>query len=163
MCIRDRLKPDLIVAWQSGNAAAHVDKLRGLGFPIYVSQPNRIEDVASELERLGVLAGTSSDPNKAASQFRERLAGLQNRYSTRPPVRTFDQIGKQPLSTIGGKQISTDVVRLCGGENVFAKLATLAPTVTVEAGIAANPEAIIASGMRESRDVYKRQAPCSAA
>lgn len=145
------LKPDLIVAWQSGNAAAHVDKLRALGFPLYVSQPNRIEDVASELERLGVLAGTSTVANKAASQFRERLAGLQKRYSGRPPVRTFYQIWKQPLMTIGGKQIISDVVRLCGGENVFAKLETMAPTVTVEAVIAANPEAIIASGMGESR------------
>jgi iron complex transport system substrate-binding protein len=62
--------------------------------------------------------------------------------------------------TIGGKQIISDVVRLCGGENVFAALPTMAPTVTVEAVNAANPEAIIASGMGESRpewlDDWKR-------
>ena len=154
------LKPDLIIAWQSGNAAAHLDKLRALGFPLYLSQPNRIEDVASELERLGTLAGTSAVGNAAASQFRERLAGLQKRYGARPVVRTFYQIWKQPLMTIGRKQIITDVVRLCGGENVFASLETMAPTVTVEAVIAANPEAIIASGMGEARpewlDDWKR-------
>jgi iron complex transport system substrate-binding protein len=145
------LKPDLIIAWQSGNAAAHVDKLRALGFPLYVSQPNRIEDVASELERLGVLAGSNATANAAAGQFRERLAGLQKRYAGRPPVRTFYQIWKQPLMTIGRRQIISDVVRLCGGENVFAGFETMAPTVTVEAVIAANPEAIIASGMGDSR------------
>jgi iron complex transport system substrate-binding protein len=154
------LKPDLVVAWQSGNAAAHLDKLRALGFPLYISQPNRIEDVASEIERLGVLAGTSPVANVVAGQFRERLAGLQKRYTSRPSVRTFYQIWKQPLMTIGGKQIISDVVRLCGGENVFAALPTMAPTVTVEAVIAANPEAIIASGMGESRpewlDDWKR-------
>ncbi len=154
------LKPDLIIAWQSGNAAAHVDKLRGLGFPLYVSQPNRIEDVASEIERLGVLAGTNTVANTVASQFRERLAGLHKRYAGRPAVRTFYQIWKQPLMTIGRRQIITDVVRLCGGENVFAQLETMAPTVTVEAVIAANPEAIIASGMGDSRpewlDDWKR-------
>ena len=154
------LKPDLIIAWQSGNAAAHVDKLRGLGFPLYVSQPNRIEDVASEIERLGVLAGTNTVANTVASQFRERLSGLHKRYAGRPVVRTFYQIWKQPLMTIGRRQIITDVVRLCGGENVFAQLETMAPTVTVEAVIAANPEAIIASGMGESRpewlDDWKR-------
>jgi len=154
------LKPDLIIAWQSGNAAAHVDKLRALGFPLYVSQPNRIEDVASELERFGVLAGSSATANAVAAQFRERLAGLQKRYAGRSTVRTFYQIWKQPLMTIGRRQIITDVVRLCGGENVFAKLETMAPTVTVEAVIAANPEAIIASGMGDSRpewlDDWKR-------
>jgi iron complex transport system substrate-binding protein len=160
------LKPDLIVVWQSGNAAAHVDKLRGLGFPLYVSQPNRIEDVASEIERLGVLAGSGVAANLLAGQFRERLAGLQKRYTARPPVRTFYQVWKQPLMTIGGKQIISDVVQLCGGENVFASLRTMAPTVTVEAVIAANPEAIIASGMDDSRpewlDDWKRWTSISA-
>ena len=154
------LKPDLIIAWQSGNAAAHVDKLRALGFPLYVSQPNRIEDVASELERFGVLAGSGATANAVAAQFRERLAGLQKRYAGRPTVRTFYQIWKQPLMTICRRQIITDVVRLCGGENVFASLETMAPTVTVEAVIAANPEAILASGMDDSRpewlDDWKR-------
>jgi iron complex transport system substrate-binding protein len=160
------LKPDLIVSFHSGNAPAHIEKLRGLGFPIYISQPNRIADVASEIERLGVLAGTSAIGNAAAGQFRARHAGLQKRYASRPPVRTFYQIWKQPLMTIGGKQIISDVVRLCGGENVFAALPTMAPTVTVEAVIAANPEAIIASGMGESRpewlDDWKRWTSISA-
>ena len=154
------LKPDLIIAWQSGNAPAHVDKLRSLGFPVYVSQPNRLEDVATEVERLGVLAGTSRIGNATATAYRERLAALQKRYAGRPTVRTFYQVWKQPLSTIGGKQIISSVIRLCGGENVFEKLETMAPTVTVEAVIATNPEAIIASGMDQARpewlDDWKR-------
>ena len=145
------LKPDLIIGWASGNAPAHIDKLRALGFPVYISQPNQIGDVANEIERLGILAGTEKAGRAAATRFRDRLAGLEKRYSSRPLVRTFYQIWKEPLMTIGGKQIISDVVRLCGGENVFAKLETMAPTVTVEAVIAANPEAIVASGMNTSR------------
>ena len=53
--------------------------------------------------------------------------------------------------TVGRRQIISDVIRLCGGENVFGTLETMAPTVTVEAIIAANPEAIVASGMGEQR------------
>jgi len=160
------LKPDLVIAWYSGNAPAHVEKLRSLGFPVYVSQPNSIEDVASELERFGVLAGTSAIANAAAAKLRERHAELKKRYSQRPVVRTFYQIWKQPLTTIGGKQIISSIVRLCGGENVFEKLDTLAPVITVEAVIAANPEAIIASGMDQSRpewlDDWKRWASITA-
>lgn len=145
------LQPDLIIAWQSGNAAAHVDRLRALGFRIYVSQPNRIADVASEIERLGVLAGSAPVAGRAAEAFRQRIAGLQKRYGGRPPVRTFYEIWKQPLMTVGRQQIISDVIRLCGGDNVFGQLDTMAPTVTVEAVIAANPEAIVASGMGEAR------------
>ncbi len=154
------LKPDLVIAWYSGNAPAHVEKLRSLGLPIYISQPNSIEDVASELERFGVLAGTAEIARAAAVKLRERQAELKKRYSQRPVVRTFYQVWKQPLTTIGGKQIITSIIRLCGGENVFEKLDAMAPVVTVEAVIAANPEAIIASGMEQSRpewlDDWKR-------
>ena len=156
------LKPDLIIGWASGNAPAHIEKLRALGFPVYISQPNQIGDVANEIERLGILAGTETAAQATATRFRERFADLQKRYSSRPAVRTFYQIWKQPLMTIGGKQIISDVVRLCGGENVFAKLETMAPTVTVEAVIAVNPEAIVASGMNAARpewlDDWKRWA-----
>jgi iron complex transport system substrate-binding protein len=154
------LKPDLIIAWHTGNAPSDIDKLRGFGFPIYVSQPNRLENIADEIERLGQLAGSSQAADAAAHQFRTRLADLQKQYGERPVVRMFYQIWKQPLSTIGGKQIISSVIRLCGGENVFGKLETIAPVISVEEVIAANPETIIASGMDEARpewlDDWKR-------
>ncbi|MDR1934634.1 MAG: cobalamin-binding protein [Candidatus Accumulibacter sp.] len=154
------LEPDLIIAWHSGNAPANIDKLRAFGFPVYVSQPDRLEDVADEIERLGKLAGSSVTADAAARRIGARLAGLRERYGGRPVVRTFYQIWKQPLSTVGGRQIISSVIRLCGGENVFGGLEAIAPVITVEAVIAANPEAIVASGMDEARpewlDDWKR-------
>jgi iron complex transport system substrate-binding protein len=144
-------KPDLVIGWQSGNAPAQIDRLRALGIPVFLSQPNRIDDVAGALETFGLLGGDAAAGRSAAARFRERLAALVARYSGRPPVRAFYQIWKQPLMTIGGKQIISDVIRLCGGENVFADLTTMAPTVSVEAVLAANPEAILASGMDAAR------------
>jgi iron complex transport system substrate-binding protein len=145
------LKPDLVIAWESGNAAANIAKLKGLGLKLYITQPNRIEDIAKDLERYGKLAGTEAVANAEASRFRTRYASLGNRYSQRPEISVFYQIWKQPLMTVNGKQIISDALRLCGGRNVFANLPTLAPTVTVEGVIAANPEVIVASGMGDSR------------
>ncbi|MDP1652554.1 MAG: cobalamin-binding protein [Rhodocyclaceae bacterium] len=145
------LKPDLVVGWASGNSSAHIEKIRALGFPVYLSQPERIEDVAAHLERFGMLAGTPAVARAAAAAFRERLHGLREKYAARPRVRTFYQIWRQPLMTVGGGQVITDVIHLCGGENVFADLKPLAPKVTVEAVLAADPEVIVASGMGESR------------
>jgi iron complex transport system substrate-binding protein len=154
------LKPDLIIAWHTGNAPANVDKLRNFGFPIYMSQPDRLEDVAGEIERLGRLAGTPEVADEAARRLNARLSALRERYGGRPVVRTFYQIWKQPLSTVGGRQIISSVIRLCGGENVFGALEAIAPVVSVEAVLAANPEAIVASGMDEARpewlDDWKR-------
>ncbi|NML26179.1 cobalamin-binding protein [Zoogloea dura] len=145
------LKPDLVVAWKSGNRDAHLDKLRGLGIPVFINEPRKIDDVARSLSQFGRLAGTEAVAEPAAKAFRERYAALAARYSARPKVRTFYEIWNRPLMTINGEHLIADVMRLCGGENVFAKLPVLAPAIDVEAVLAAQPEAIVASGMGEAR------------
>jgi len=145
------LRPDLVIAWQSGNVPAHVDKLRKLGLAVFVSQPDRIDDIARTIETYGRLAGTDATAATAAREFRERLARLRAAYGGREPLRVFYQVWKQPLRTINGRQIISDAIRLCGGSNVFAGLDGLAPNVSTEAVIAANPDVIIASGMGDSR------------
>lgn len=145
------LKPDLVIAWENGNSAAHLAKLRTLGLPLFVSQPRKIDDIATTLVRFGELTGTSKTATLAARAFEARRAAISGRYATRPTVRTFYQIWNQPLQTVNGQQLISDVMRLCGAENIFAGLPQLAPTVSVEAVLAANPEAIVASGMDEAR------------
>ena len=145
------LKPDLVIAWYTGNPPVALAKLRAMGIPVFVSQPDRIADVAVELEHYGQLAGVEAQANAAAASFRARLAALRKQYARRPVVDVFYEIWKEPLMTINDKQIISDVIRLCGGRNLFGNLPVLAPTVTVEAVIAANPEAIVASGMGDER------------
>lgn len=145
------LKPDLVLAWESGNNMNQVDKLKALGLTVYVSQPNRMEDVAGQLERLGQLAGTENVAKAAADRFRQRIESLRKANAGKPPVRVFYQIWKTPLMTVGGPQIISDAIKLCGGENVFGQINKMAPTVSVEAVLEANPEAIIATGMGDAR------------
>lgn len=140
-------KPDLVIAWQSGNAKGTVEKLRALGVPIYLTQPSTIDDVATSLERFGELTGNEKTAREAATRFRTRLATLKKQYSGRTPVRIFYQVWEKPLMTVSSKQIISDVIRLCGGENVFADLAPISPTISVEAVLAANPEVITVGGM----------------
>ena len=145
------LKPDLVLAWESGNNMPQVEKLKALGLTVYVSQPNRMENIADQLERLGQLAGTESAANATADAFRKRLETLRSTYANKPRVRVFYHIWKSPLTTVGGPQIISDAIRLCGGENVFGKLNQMAPTVSIEAVLEADPEAIIATGMGDAR------------
>jgi iron complex transport system substrate-binding protein len=145
------LKPDLVVAWQSGNNMAQVDKLKALGLTAYVFQPNKMEDIADQLERLGQLAGSEATARAAAENFRQRLKKLLTNNAQKPKVRVFYQIWKAPLMTVGGPQIISDAIRLCGGDNVFGNLGQMAPTVSVEAVLEADPEAIVATGMGDAQ------------
>ncbi|MBE7423002.1 MAG: cobalamin-binding protein [Zoogloeaceae bacterium] len=145
------LQPDLVLAWESGNSASHVARLRAIGLNVVVTEARRIEDVAAGLERLGALAGAAAGARAVAAAFRERLSALRARYAGQPTVRMFYEVWNQPLMTVGGSQIISSAIRLCGGENVFAALKPMAAAVTVEAVLAADPEAIVASGMGEER------------
>jgi iron complex transport system substrate-binding protein len=139
------LKPDLIVVWRHGNADRQTSQLAALGIPLYFSEPKRLDEVAVSLDKLGRLLGTRAQADRAAADYRQRIAALRARYAARPPVTVFLQIWDRPLTTLNGAQIVSDVLRLCGGRNVFAALQPVAPTVSDEAVLAADPEAIVAT------------------
>ena len=58
-------------------------------------------------------------------------------------VRVFFQISARPLYTVGSGQIIDRVIALCGGINVFGSLGQLAPVVTEEAVVAADPQIML--------------------
>ncbi len=138
------LKPDLVVAWESANPAAALEKLQALSIPVFYSEPRRLEDVASSLERFGKLAATEDVAKTASAMFRKQLAGLRAKYSTKKPVSVFYQVWHQPLMTINGEHIISQVIELCGGRNVFSDLPTLAPKISLEAALQKDPEVIVA-------------------
>jgi iron complex transport system substrate-binding protein len=140
------LKPDLILAWKSGNSAADVSRLEGLGYPAFVSEPARLADIPRVLNAIGALAGTAPAAGKAASEFEREILALRGRYAGTAKVRVFYLIWHRPLLTVNGAHMISDVIALCGGENVFADLAQLTPNVSLEAVIAAKPEVVLGGG-----------------
>lgn len=146
-----RARPDLIVMWGSGNGAGTLEKLEVLGIPIFVSEPRQLEDIPRDIRALGRLAGTEHASEAAALHLENGLAALRERYAHRAPIRVLYEIWNDPLQTINGDHIISQVLALCGGRNIFADVATLAPRVSVESVLAREPEAIIASGMQDSR------------
>jgi iron complex transport system substrate-binding protein len=151
------LKPDLILAWKSGNSAADVGRLEGLGYPSYVSEPARLADVPRLLRAIGVLAGTLPAAGKAAAAFERDITALRSRYAKAGKVRVFYQIWHRPLLTVNDAHMISDVIALCGGENVFADVSQLTPSVTLEAVIAAKPEVILGGGSADGEKEFAAQ------
>jgi len=145
------LEPHLVVAWGSGNGPRVIERLRELGIPVYVSEPRTLAGIAAALERLGTLTGHGARGREGAERFRARRDALRRRYADAEPVTMLYQIWDRPLMTVNGEHLISDIIRLCGGRNAFADAATLAPTITREAVLGADPEAIVASGMGASR------------
>ena len=140
------LKPDVVIAWHSGNGEQITGRLRQLGVPVFVIEPRKLEDIAATFARFGTLSGHPEAARQKAVEFDRRLAALRAEFSGKTPVRVFYQIWNEPLITLNGKHLVSDVIRLCGGVNVFQDAIPLVPYVNIEAVIRADPQVIIASG-----------------
>ena len=141
------LRPDLVVAWLSGNPRASVRRLRELGLNVYIAEPKNLESIPSHMERLAILAGSESIAKPAAEKFRSRLRALDKQYRNKAAVRTFYQVWDKPLISAGGNELINDIISLCGGKNIFSDIDRVAPKVSKEAVLVRDPMVIIASGM----------------
>lgn len=145
------LKPDLVIAWQSGNGNKIIDPLRKLGITVFVVETQEIDQVPELFRRFGQLSGHTETAEQRALEFTERLKKLRIANSEKPPIRTFYQIWDEPLITLNGKHMVSSVIELCGGVNIFADAIPLVPYVNIESVVAADPQAIIAGGSQEEQ------------
>lgn len=137
------LHPDLIVTWP-WTAPAQVAQLRARGIPIFMVDAKAIGGIADNVERLASLAGTSGRAAPELAVWRERLRALEARPVPVSPWRVFYQLGDSPMFTVGAPQLITQAISLCGGRNVFGALSAPAPSIDIEAVVAAQPQVIIA-------------------
>lgn len=137
------LQPDLVIGWVSGNAAGAIRQLEDLGIAVFMIEPRRLIDIADQLRRLGQLLGRVEQAGQAAANFEQTYQAVAQQYRERRPVTVFYEIWRQPLMTLSAHQFIGDALSLCGAANIFADQLPLAPTVTTEAVLAADPEIII--------------------
>jgi iron complex transport system substrate-binding protein len=152
-----KLKPTLVILWDSGTPQRRKAELERLNLRLYVTEQRHLDDIGTSLIEFGRLAGTAAVAEAAARKYRDDLQRLRMRYAQRPKLSVFYQVWDRPLYTLSGKQVLSEMLTLCGGENVFADLSALAPAVDREAVLARNPDVIIigasgADGERQIRD-----------
>jgi iron complex transport system substrate-binding protein len=148
-----KLKPTLIVLWDSGTPARRKAELERLNLQLYVTDQHHLDDIASTLLEFGRLAGTEPVAAAAARRYQIELEQLRSRYAARPRLKVFYQVWDRPLYTLSGGQVVSEVLSLCGGDNVFADLSTLAPAIDTEAVLAHDPDVILiaATGTQGAR------------
>jgi len=140
------LRPDLVLAWRSGNSALQIDRLERIGIRVFVTEARSLADIPRIVRRVGALAGTAEVAEARARQFENEIADLRKRYAAERRVAVFLEIWHAPALTVNGVHLISDALRLCGGNNVFAAAKTLTPLVSREQILDARPEAIVTGG-----------------
>lgn len=139
------LKPELLLAWESGTPAHAIDELRSHGYRVEAIRTRTLADIATALQRIGALTGRDADALAVATGFEDGLDELSARYAGANTISVFYQVSARPLYTINASHYVSEIIDRCGGANIFADLNELAPIVAVEAVIERNPEVMLAS------------------
>lgn len=139
------LQPDILLAWQSGTPTHVIDELRGLDYRVELVHTATLADIGPAMQEIGAWTGHVADAGRVANEFLSGVNRLESEYAGKESIRVFYQVAKRPLYTVNGEHYISDVVKLCGGRNVFSDLDALAPLIAVEAVLERDPEVLLAS------------------
>ncbi|MEM7805562.1 MAG: cobalamin-binding protein [Pseudomonadota bacterium] len=134
------LKPTHVLAWGGGGQVDSIALVKELGLNLVTIETRGLDDIAPAIRVVGALAGTEAVAEVVATRFESEIAELSYEGAR---LSVFYQIGERPLYTINGDHFISDLMARCGGRNVFAELETLAPVVSVEAVVRADPDVIL--------------------
>ncbi len=111
------LHPDLVVANIEENRRGDIERLQSAGIPAFVTDAHTVEQALVELRRLGELVG-GANLKAVVEPIEEELKAQRARPAPRRP-RVFIAIWRDPWMTVNGETFIGDMVRVCGGQNVF--------------------------------------------
>lgn len=115
------LKPDLVLANYEENRKEDVEALRAADIPVWVTFPRTVPDVFTLLWNIMYLfEETTMAPRvRLIEQSYDLVLNLSEGREHRPTV--FVPIWYQPLMTFNKDTYTHDLLRVLGGDNVFAE------------------------------------------
>ncbi len=116
------LEPDLVLANQEENTRGDLEELARRGVRVYVAFPRRVVQGLAHLARLARVFQVERDAavKELVGAGYHALRTAEEARSRSAPVRTFCPIWMKPLMTVHGDTFISDMLDLCGAQNVFA-------------------------------------------
>ncbi|MBI4643985.1 MAG: cobalamin-binding protein [Deltaproteobacteria bacterium] len=141
------LRPDLCLAIKDGNPPHVLERLRGLGIPVYVVDPRNLQGVIATIKEIGDLLGAAGKARELATALtrrHQRIKDLAAQAAHRP--RVFFQIGVSPIVSAGSHTFLDELISTAGGLNLAAGKVPY-PRFSQEQILALQPEVIIITSM----------------
>jgi iron complex transport system substrate-binding protein len=142
-------RPGLVLVYRSGAHRAGVERLRGLGVPVFELATDRMGDLARTARLVGRALGIEARADSLVGALDRDLQSAT--VSPSGPVRpsVFLLSWDRPVITLGQGSFLSELVERAGGRNLFADLTTPSAQVSIEAVAARDPDFILVSGTGE--------------
>ncbi|MBT8429159.1 MAG: ABC transporter substrate-binding protein [Gammaproteobacteria bacterium] len=110
------LRPDLVIAWHSGNRATDLDWIDSTGIALYRSEPAALQDIAKTIRDIGTLGGIKPSAQTGARAFERALLTPCIQL---PPKPAYVIVWDRPAMTVGGRHWINAVLTAAGYRNVL--------------------------------------------
>jgi ABC-type Fe3+-hydroxamate transport system substrate-binding protein len=137
------LAPDLVVANLEENRREDVETLRERGTPVWVTYPRTVAEGIAMIRELGAVTATEARAAELAAPLEALHARVCAATARRRAVRVFYPIWRQPWMTVSADTYIHDMLRVCGGFNVFGDAAPRYPTTSLDEMAARRPDVIL--------------------
>lgn len=138
-----QLKPDVIIAWKTGNPTDDLARLKKYQLKVIYSHPQTLEDVANELIMLGKITGREVAANIIAAKYMKKLQKIQQTYANQSKVSVFYELWSRPLRTVANQAWPQQQIQLCGATNPFANAIDDYPSIGLEQVLVSLPQVVI--------------------
>jgi len=141
------LKPDLCLSSRDGNPKHIVEKIEEMGIPVYVIDPQNLNQTMETILLLGKVLQAEQSAVKLVNNMRERITRVESLVATtleRP--RVFFQIDAEPLVSAGNNTFIQELIELAGGLNTTSGEKSY-PLFIWEDILILQPEIVIISSM----------------
>ncbi len=114
------LAPDLVIANQEENRKRDVERLEAEGLRVWLTYPCTVREGAELLAELAELGATAETRERVVAPVLRAVAEAEAARPVQAP-RVFCPIWRDPWMAVGAPTYANDLIRLCGGANVFAE------------------------------------------
>ncbi|WP_456379267.1 helical backbone metal receptor [Thiolapillus sp.] len=142
-------KPDLVIAWASGNRPGDLQWLADSSIPVFMSEPANLSAIATTLEKLGTLVGEAATGKRAANKFRKRIATACRQRQDSQVEAAYYEIWPNPPMTIGGRHWLNEVLKLARLQNIFSFVPRTVFAVSAE-NLLANPVQVVVTSQPQA-------------
>ena len=142
-----RLKPDIVITWQGQTQPQVIELLARFGIKVLIFSASDLVDLGNAFAEIGTAIKLKNSGVQLQQKFIRALNELSKnntlkRAGNKRP-RVLLQLAQNPIFVAGGHGILNDIIKRCGGVNIFKNINKVSFEADLSAVLANNPKLII--------------------
>ncbi|MCK4578747.1 MAG: ABC transporter substrate-binding protein, partial [Candidatus Marinimicrobia bacterium] len=138
----DSLKPDLVLTATGMQLHFH-DFLKEKGIPFIHMEETSLAETYEKVLALGAFINKKAEAGKLVESIKSELVSMEQEYAGLPCVKVYYEINYAYKCVPGADSYIVELMRMVGADPIYADRPGIAPSVTWDDVLAANPEVIL--------------------